>query len=127
MQWAQHEYIDPIYLPDGVILKQFYHIHEKKIEAILEQWTREQDSGNIPLKFKKAIKDTRTAKEADADADADVEGEDSEDRHDDGRSQPEADGQAQANDDDARGGSSTEQAHPGQSPGDAEENSNGVS
>jgi hypothetical protein len=126
LQRAQDEYIDPIYLPEGVILKQFYHICEGPIKAILEQWTQEQDSGNIPLKFKKAIKDKRATKEADANVDAGGEGSE-EDRRDDGRSQPEADGPAQANGDGGRDGSPTEQAHPGQSPGDAEENPNGVS
>jgi len=62
-------------LPEGVALKQYYHLRREDINSILEHWAWRQAAGKVPFCFRKmanAIQQNEHASEED-DADADTE------------------------------------------------------
>lgn len=130
LQRAQGDYIEPKYLPKEVTLKQYYHLCQDEVNALLDHWTQRQAAGEVPFSFRKAVKAIRQKKRALKEIDADVdmgsgeEADSEEDQQDDDDSQVWGDGASQGD-----GGSdgSAEQAHPGQSLGDAAENPSRVS
>ena len=50
------DYIDSKYLPEQVSLKQYYHLVQEDVNALLEHWTRRQAASEVPLSFKKVAK-----------------------------------------------------------------------
>ena len=56
LQRAKGNYIRPKYLPEGVTLKQYYHLCQANVDAILKHWTWRQAAGKIPFCFRKAVK-----------------------------------------------------------------------
>ena len=59
LQRAQGDYIKPKYLPKDVAIKQYHHLREKEVNAILEYWAKRQDSGKVPFRFRKVAKDVQ--------------------------------------------------------------------
>ena len=53
---AQGNFILPKYLPDGITLTQYHHIHLDDANDLLQHWTQRQAAGEIPLEFKNNIK-----------------------------------------------------------------------
>ena len=128
LQRAQRDYVKPKYLPKRVTLKQYYHFCQKDVDAILKHWTRRQAAGKVPFCFKKAVKaiqkNKRPSDEEENDADTDMgPGEESQDPQEDDGGQAWWE-RALQGDDGSYG--STERAHPGQSLGNAAENSSRV-
>jgi hypothetical protein len=118
LQRAQGDYIKPKYLPKHVAIRQYYHLRQGEVNAILEHWAKRQDSGKIPFRFRKASKETQQNE-------ANLEANDS-----DAAVRPgeESEGDLQDNNnrqvgDDSHDDGSTEQAH---SPGNVAENLVGV-
>src|SRR5229473_1810042 len=75
IQRDRDSYIKPKYLPEGVVLKQYYHLHREDVDSILEHWVRRQAAGKVPFCFRKmanAIQQNERASEED-NADADME------------------------------------------------------
>jgi len=66
------EYIKPEYLPKNVTLKQFHHLCQEDINAILGHWAQRKADGKVPFCFRKVAKatqkDKRTSEGSDADA-----------------------------------------------------------
>ena len=128
IQRARDEYIKPEYLPKNVILKQFHHLRQKDVDAILTHWIGRQASGRVPLRFKKVDKATRkdhhVPEGGDADADMGPGDEADGDRQCDDSSQPLGGGLLQVG---TGSNSSTEQAPLGRNLGNAAENPNRVS
>ena len=58
LQECPDEFIDPIYLPEGVRLTQFHHIRLDDANAILQYWTTRHAAGVTPFRFKKPNKAT---------------------------------------------------------------------
>ena len=58
LQRAQGDYIEAKYLPEKVALKQYYHLHQEDVNAILGHWAKRQSDGEVPLLFKKAVRAT---------------------------------------------------------------------
>ncbi|KAN0121378.1 hypothetical protein V8E52_003274 [Russula decolorans] len=104
LQRAQGDYIKPKYLPKKVTLKQYYHLRQDDVNAILDHWTKRQADGKVPLSFKKEAKAIQQKKCT------------SEENSSDAEMGEEAEGDL--ND-------STEEAHPGQSLGNAAKNPSG--
>jgi hypothetical protein len=71
LQRAQVDYIKPKYLPKGIGLKQYYHLKQQDVDAILKHWTRRKASGKTPFRFRdlgKAVQGQNpTAEESDVD------------------------------------------------------------
>ena len=92
IQRARDEYINPEYLPKNVTLKQFHHLRQKDVDAILMHWIGRQASGMVPLRFKKVDKATRKDHQVpegdDADADMGLGDEEDGDLQGDDSSQP---------------------------------------
>ena len=75
IQRDRDSYIKLKYLPEGVALKQYYHLCWEDINSILEHWAWRQAAGKVPFCFRKmanAIQQNERASEED-DADADME------------------------------------------------------
>jgi hypothetical protein len=53
---AQGDYIKTKYLPEDIVIKQFYHLCLDEVKAILEHWAKRQDSGKVPFRFRKGAK-----------------------------------------------------------------------
>ena len=125
LQRDRRKYIKSKYLPKDVALKQFHHLHQEDVNAILGHWTQRQADGKVPFLFrevaKAAPKNQRTREGSDADADVGP-GEGDEDRQGDDGSQTQG-GPLQAG---TGSDGSTEQAHPSQSLSNAAENPNQV-
>lgn len=128
LQNSQADYIEREYLPEDVVLRQYYHLRQDDVNALLEHWTQRQNDGKIPFRFKKVTKASQhsqsTSEESDTDNDMESSEESEEDSQDD-------DGSQARGDKPLRGGGSrsgsTEQAPPAQTLGNAVENPNGVS
>jgi hypothetical protein len=72
LQQSRDDYIESKYLPEGVTLKQYYHLCKTDVELILEHWTERQAAGMVPLRFKKAATDIRkNTRTSDEDEDED--------------------------------------------------------
>ena len=73
LQRDRDEYIEPEYLPENVTLKQFHHLRQEDVNAILGHWAQRKADGKVPFRFRKAAKatrkDKRTSEGSDADAD----------------------------------------------------------
>ena len=128
LQKAQGDYVEGEYLPENVVLRQYYHLRQDDVNALLGHWTQRQSDGKIPFRFKKVAKASRqnqcASEESDADTDMELGEESEEGPQDDNRSQAQADELLRGGDGSS---GSTEQAHPGQTLGNAAENPNGVS
>lgn len=114
-------------MPEGVFLKQYYHLRQADVNAMLEHWTQRQAASKIPFLFRKAIRairKKRTREENNSDVDMEPAEEAEEGVQGDDGSQVQGDGSPQGDGEDS---GSTEQAHPGQSPGDVDGDPNGVS
>ena len=75
IQRDRDSYIKPKYLPEGVALKQYYHLRREDVDSILEHWAWRQAAGKVPFCFKKmanTIQQNECASEED-DADTDME------------------------------------------------------
>jgi hypothetical protein len=76
LQKARVDYIEPEYLPEHITLKQYYHLSQEDVNAMLEHWTRRQAAGKVPFCFRKVAKAVRenvdALEENDADADSDM-------------------------------------------------------
>ena len=57
LQRAQGDYIKPKYLPKDIAIKQYHHLREKEVNAILEHWAKRQDSDKVPFQFRKVTKE----------------------------------------------------------------------
>ena len=114
-------------MPKQISLKQYYHLRQDDVNAILDHWTRRQAAGKVPFHFRKgleAILQTKcTSEENNADADMGPRNEDEENLQDDDGSQVWGNGASLG---DCGGSCSTEQAYPGQHLGSAAENSSKV-
>jgi hypothetical protein len=112
-------------LPKQVTLTQYHHIRRQDANAILEHWTRRQAAGKVPFQFRKVGKAIQKHKPASEESDADAgmgpSEEAEEDPQGDDDSQVWGGGAPQVNTN-----GSTELAHPGQSQGNAAENSSEV-
>jgi len=73
LQWAQGDYIDSKYLPEQVTLKQYYHLVQEDVNALLEHWTGRQAAGEVPLSFKKVAKTVRPNKHILEESDTDTD------------------------------------------------------
>jgi len=128
IQRAQDKYIHPKYLPKNVVLKQFHHLCQKDIDAILKHWIQRQACSKVPFRFKKVNKatqkDHRVSEGGDADANMEPGKEADGDRQGDGSSQSQGGGPLQAG---TSSDGSTKQAHLNQSLGNVAENPNRVS
>jgi hypothetical protein len=129
LQKARVDYIKPKYLPKQVTLKQYYHLTQKDVSAILKHWTWRQAAGKVPFCFRKVAKAVRenvdALEENNADANSDMgPGEEAEgDSQGDAVSQAWGDGASRG---DGGGNGSTDQAFPAQSTGNAAENAQGA-
>ena len=107
-------------------LKQYYHLHQKDVNDILEHWTTRQAAGMVLLRFRKEVRaepqNDCTPEENGAGTDLQP-AEEGEDLQDDKASQTQEDGPPQG---DRNTNCSTEWVHSSPSPGDAAENPNGV-
>jgi len=127
LQRAQGDYIEAKYLPKDVALKQYYHLHQEDVNAILEHWTQQKADSEVPFLFKKAVKaihqNVHMSDGNSSDGDAE-QSEEEQDLQNSNRSQAQGDGQSQGD-----GGSdpSAEHAHPGQSLDNAAKSPNRVS
>jgi len=127
LQRAQGDYIEAKYLPKDVALKQYYHLHQEDVNAILEHWTRQKADSKVLFLFKKAVKaihqNVHTLDGNGSDGDMEQSKEEQDLQNSNG-SQAQGDGQSQGD-----GGSnpSAEHAHPGQSLDNAAKSPNGVS
>jgi hypothetical protein len=122
LQRAQGDYIKPKYLPKKVTLKQYYHLRQEDVNAILEHWAQRQAAGKVPFRFRKAaktIRKKRTLEGSDADVDMGSGEEAEEDLQDDNGIQSQADGELQA---DGSSNGSNKRAHPARRLGNAAEN-----
>ena len=115
-------------MPKNVVLKQFYHLYQKDVDAILKHWIWRQACGKVPFCFKKVNKatqkDHRVLEGGDADTDMEPGEEADGDQQGDGSSQSQGGGPLQAG---TGSDGSTEQAHLNQSLSNAAENPNRVS
>jgi len=127
LQRAWGDYIEAKYLPKDMALKQYYHLRQEDVNAILEHWTQRKADGEVPFLFKKAVKaicqNVRTSDGNSSDSDAE-QSEEEQDLQNSNGSQAQGDGQLQGD-----GGSnpSTKHAHPGQSLDNAAKSPNRVS
>jgi hypothetical protein len=124
---SQVDYIKGKYLPKGLTLKQYYHLRQEDIDAILKHCEKRQAASKVPFSFKEAIKDAwknkRTSEKTDANAGMSPSEETEGDLQYDQASQvseneaPEGDGSSD---------SPPEQAFPGRSMGNAADDPNRV-
>jgi len=119
---AQDDFIDPKYLPKNLILKQFHHLCQDNVNAILNHWMERQAASEVPFQFKKVNatwKNKRTLEESNADADTESGKEAGEDPQssDDNQEWGNGDFQGQGS-----SNSSNEHALPGQGLDNATEN-----
>ncbi|KAH9083384.1 hypothetical protein EDB83DRAFT_2309383 [Lactarius deliciosus] len=56
---AQGDWIAAEYLPEGVTLMQYHHIHLDDANSLLKHWIQRQTTGEIPFHFKKVDKADR--------------------------------------------------------------------
>jgi hypothetical protein len=68
---AHVEFIDPMYLPEGIELTQFHHFQKDEANSLLDHWATRQDAGAASLRFKSTTKATRHGKRPAAAAAAD--------------------------------------------------------
>lgn len=127
LQRAQGDYVKPKYLPKQVTLKQYYHLRQDDVNAMLDHWAQRQADGKVPLRFKKAAKAFQqkkcSAEENDSNADMGPSEKAEGGPQDNGDIQARWDAASQGD----RGRNDlTEEAHPGQSPGNAAKNPSGV-
>ena len=115
-------------MPKGVSLKQYYHLRQADIEALLNHWMQRQAAGKVPFCFRGAVKAIRknqyTPEENDADIDMGLAEETEVGLQEDDGNQEQGGGPPQGA---SNGNGSTKHDHPGQSPGVANKNPNGVS
>ena len=108
-------------------LKQYYHLRQKDVSAILEHWMGRQAAGKVPFLFRKAVRaileNNRTSDENGTGADMEPAKEE-EDLQDDEGSQAQVGGPPQG---DASTHCPTQQVHPSHSPSNAAKDPNGVS
>jgi hypothetical protein len=52
LQKAQGNYVLDEYLPAGVTLVQYHHIHLQDANSLLQHWTARQVAGQITFRFK---------------------------------------------------------------------------
>jgi hypothetical protein len=114
LQRAQGDYIKEEYLPRHVTLKQYYHLRQNDVRAILGHWVRRKAAGKVPFRFKKAAKAihkrTRTSEGNNGNTHTGPSEEESDKQDEDG-SQASGDTPSQG---DYENNSSTEGAHPNQ-------------
>jgi hypothetical protein len=65
---APDEFVLGKYLPTGVTLSQHHHIRLEDADALLKHWTQRQAAGQIPFRFKDALKVNRAGKRNSTDA-----------------------------------------------------------
>jgi hypothetical protein len=123
LQRAQGDYIKEEYLPRHVTLKQYYHLRQKDVRAILGHWVRRKAAGKVPFRFKKAAKAvhkrTRTMTSEGNDGNAHMgPSEEGSEQHDEHGSQASGDMSSQGDD---GSDSPTEEAHPNQGLGNVGE------
>ncbi|KAF8260222.1 hypothetical protein EI94DRAFT_1706452 [Lactarius quietus] len=63
---AQGDFIHPKYLPSGITLTQYHHIHCEDVDALLQHWLWRQGAGEITLQFKNIGKADRCEKQVSA-------------------------------------------------------------
>jgi hypothetical protein len=123
LQRAHGGYIEAMYLPEGVALKQYHHLRQEDINNLLKHWTHRQAASEVPFRFKKMIKAIQknmcTFEENDADTGMRSGKEAEEDLQSDDESQAWEDGALQG---DSGSNGSAEWAHPSQSLGSAARN-----
>ena len=56
LQRAQGDYIKQKYLPRRLTIKQYHHLRQEEVNAILKHWLKRQDSGKVPFQFRKVSK-----------------------------------------------------------------------
>jgi len=60
-------------LPENITLKQFHHLRQEDVNAILGHWAQRKADSKVPFRFRKAAKamqkDKRTSEGSDADTD----------------------------------------------------------
>jgi len=56
------EYIEPEYLPENITLKQFHHLRQEDVNAILGRWAQRKADSKVPFHFRKAAKATQKDK-----------------------------------------------------------------
>jgi len=98
LQRAQGNYIEAKYLPEEVALKQYYHLCQEDVNAILRHWVKRQSDGKVPLLFKKAVKATHQNMHTSEGNSSDSDGgpsEEGQDLQDSNGSQAEGGGQLQ--------------------------------
>jgi hypothetical protein len=64
---APDEFVLGKYLPTGVTLSQHHHIRLEDADALLKHWTQRQAAGEIPFRFKDALKANRAGKRGSTD------------------------------------------------------------
>ena len=126
LQRARDDYIEAEYLPKDVSLKQYYHLRQEDVNAMLEHWAQRQAAGEVPFLFKEVVKAVRqNVRMSDGTgSDGDAEPSEEEDLQNSIGTRTQGGGQSRG---DGNSNSSTEHAHSGQSPENAAENPNGVS
>ena len=124
---AWGNYIEAKYLPKDVALKQYYHLRQEDVNAILKHWMQRKADGEVPFLFKKAVKaicqNVHTLDGNGSDGDAE-QSEEEQDLQNSNSSRAQGDGQSQG---DSGSDPSAEHTHPGQSLDNAAESPNGVS
>lgn len=127
LQKAQGDYIEPKYLPKGVVLKQYYHLRQKDVSAILKHWTGRQAAHKAPFRFRDAVKSIQKNQPTWGNNDADTDmgpGEESAEDSQGNDGNQVCGGRALQGDGSSDG--STGQDHPGEILGNAAENSSKV-
>lgn len=56
MKEAHNDFILSKYLPRGVTLIQYHHLHSKDVNALLRHWIYRKATGEVPLQFKKVAR-----------------------------------------------------------------------
>jgi hypothetical protein len=58
------DFIDPIYLPEGIQLTQYHHLHVADCDKMLLHWTNRKAAGEVVFRFKSTARATYHAKKA---------------------------------------------------------------
>ncbi len=76
LERAREDYIKPKYLSKQVTLKQYYHLCQKDVNAMLKHWMWRQAASKVPFHFRKVAKaiwrNKHALEENNADADSDT-------------------------------------------------------
>jgi hypothetical protein len=62
----QDDFIDPIYLPEGIRLTQFHHFRKDDANMLLQHWTTRKDAGAVVFRFKSTARAAYRGKRAPA-------------------------------------------------------------